>query len=82
MDSEILKSILKETRETGLMVARIDERVKVLYERADAHDANDADHAGRIAKLEEPAKYRKWLFAVVVAVGTIAGAAKAVGVLF
>jgi hypothetical protein len=78
METEILKSILKEARETGMLVARIDERVKTLVERADKHDEVDADHSARLGLLEQPVKYRKWLFGVVIGVGAVAGVAEAI----
>lgn len=80
--SDILMTLLNETRENGKLLARIDERVESLT--ADVKDVQEkADaHHNRLDQLEAPGLARRYLVAVVITVGGVVGAASAVAAFF
>lgn len=80
--SEILTTLLNETRENGKLLARIDERVASLSaDVKDVQEKADAHHA-RLDELESPAKARRYLVAVILAVGGVVGVATTVAAIF
>lgn len=80
--NDILTTLLNETRDNSVLLARIDERVAVLTEKVVAVKDTNNTHDARLDRLEGPAKARKLLIGVVLAVGGIAGVAEAITRLF
>jgi hypothetical protein len=80
--SDILTTLLNETRENGKLLARIDERVVGLTEDVKSVQVKADIHHERLEQLEAPGLARRYLVAVVVTVGSVVGVATAVSAFF
>ena len=80
--SDILTTLLNESRENGKLLARIDERVaNLIVDVKDVQEKADAHHA-RLDDLESPGKARKYLVAAVLTAGSVVGVAQVVMAIF
>lgn len=80
--SDILTTLLNETRENGKLLARIDERVVGLgLDVKDVQEKADKHHS-RLDDLEKPIVARKYLVAVIVTVGGLLSVAQVVRAFF
>lgn len=80
--NDILTTLLNETRENGKLLARIDERVTTLGEDVKSVQSEADIHHARLVALEAPHIARRYLVAVVVTIGSVAGVATAVSAFF
>lgn len=80
--SDILTTLLNETRENGKLLARIDERVVGLTDDVKSVQEKADIHHERLEQLEAPGLARRYLVAVLLTTGGIIGVATTVAAFF